>query len=73
MINIDVLIPLLGLTVTWILEMIAFCTSHMIDHRFLKNLHEGILLRCTTPHVHASTSFYCLWWTHDTFNSDPSD
>lgn len=66
------LIPYILLFVTFVIEMIAFLTGHMVDNRFLSNLHEGIFLRCVYADKNNPTQFNCLWWTSDTFQRDPA-
>ncbi len=56
----------------WIIEMVSFMTSYMIESRSLRHLHDGIFHRCVYPLMGTTDGFRCLWWSNDTFWIDPS-
>lgn len=69
--NYENLLPNILTITCWIIEMVAFLTSYMIESRSLKHLHDGIFYRCVYPMIGNSNSFRCLWWSNDTFWIDP--
>ena len=73
MLTYGIVVPSLLLVATFVLEYVAFLTSHMIDSRSLASLHVGIFLRCSYPiTIGHRNEFRCLWWSDDTFNHDES-
>ena len=69
-IKIQPLLSYIFLLATLVIELVSFLTSHMIDGRFLPNLHEGIFQRCTFQYRYKPTKYHCYWWTDDTFRVD---
>lgn len=70
MVLIESILPYILLSTTFILELIAFLSSHMIDSRNLNTLHEGIFYRCVYPNKADPNTFNCLWWSADTYSTD---